>query len=134
LAQIRRILALWPPQEADDGEELLRNYLLAVEDYLAVDVELAVTGFIKGIAPGVNPSYRPKPPEVGAECRRQMNLRLDREARERSYRPKLPAPDIVHTPESRARVKAMVERATAQLSGKLPPHVSIGDPEDEAAA
>lgn len=88
----------------------MRAYLLAVEDYPADDVEAAVAMLIKGTAPGINPSFRPKPSEVGAECRRQMNLRLDHEARERAYRPKLPPPDIERTPESQARVRELMER------------------------
>ena len=115
LNQVRRILALWPPQAADDGEELLRGYLLAVEDYHADDVHRAVDTLIKGTAPGVNPSFRPKPPEVGAECRRQMNLRLDREHRAQMHRPKLPPPDIERTPESQARVRALVEKTVRGL-------------------
>jgi hypothetical protein len=115
LTQVRRILALWPPQATDDGAELLRGYLLAVEDYHAFDVERAVDTLIKGTAPGVNPSFRPKPSEVGAECRRQMNLRLDSEYRTKLSQPKLPKPDIERTPESQARVREMMERAIGSL-------------------
>lgn len=114
--QISRILALWPSQAADDGEELLRAYLFVVDDYPADDVERAVDLMVKGIAPGINPGFRPKPSEVGAECRRQMNLRVDHENRLRAARPKLPPPDIVHSPESRERVKAMVAGVVAKLS------------------
>src|SRR5690348_8447584 len=104
LKQIQRIFALWPSQAGDDGEELLRGYLLAVDDYPADDVERGVDMLVKGTAPGVSPSYRPKPPEVGAECRCQMMLRLDSEARERAFRPKLPPPDVVKDKASRDRV------------------------------
>lgn len=115
LKQIRRILALWPSQAGDDGEDLLRGYLLAIEDYPADDVERGVDQLVKGTAPGINPSFRPKPSEVGAECRRQMNLRLDSEAREAARRPKLPPPDVERTPESQARVKELVERTVRGL-------------------
>ncbi len=125
LKQVRRILALWPSQAADEGEELLRGYLLAVEDYPAQDVERAVDQLIKGTAPGVNPSFRPKPSETGAECRRQMDLRLRAEDLERRYRPQLPPPDIERTPESQARVRAMV----AELVGRISPDAQ---PETEA--
>lgn len=120
---------MWPPQAGDDGDELVRGYLLAVEDYPAGDVELAVDTLIKGVAPGINPSFRPKPPEVGSECRRQMNLRLDSEARARAYRPKLPPPDIERTPESQARVKALVEGAVANLTA-----ASLDDPAERHRA
>lgn len=107
---------MWPSQAGDDGEELLRAYLFVADDYPADDVERAVDLMVKGIAPGINPGFRPKPSEVGAECRRQMNLRLDREKREKARRPKLPPPDIEHDAASRARVKAMVDAVVAKLS------------------
>lgn len=119
LIQIRRILALWPPQAGDSGEELLRSYVLAIEDYPAGDVEAAVDNLIKGVAPGVSPSFRPKPPEVGAECRRVMNLRLDSEQRRFAPRGSLPAPTIERTPESQARVAEMMHKAVAGLASEL---------------
>lgn len=115
LTQVRRILALWPPQAGDDGADLLRGYMLAVEDYEPRDVEKAVDTLIKGTAPGINPSFRPKPPETGAECRRQLNLRLDHEYRVRLSQPKLPKPDVERTPESQARVRELMERAVTGL-------------------
>ena len=129
LKQVRRILALWPSQVADEGEELLRAYLLAVEDYPVEDVERGVDQLVKGTAPGVSPSFRPKPPETGAECRRQMNLRLDRENREKKLRPALPPPSVKRTPEDRAKVKAMVDdlvqRTTAQIEAQNPKRPGI---------
>ncbi len=102
------------PGQADpaDAEQQFRNYIFAVDDYPAADVEAAVEALIKGTAPGVNPSFLPPPPAVGAECRRQMNLRLDRE---RDTRPKLPPPDIERSPESQARVKELMERTVRGL-------------------
>lgn len=80
---------------------------------------------MKGIAPGVNPNYLPVPAVVGSECRRQMNLRLDREARDRRMRPALPPPDIIRTPEEIAFAKALVAKAVASLK-------SVTADEDEA--
>jgi len=90
----------------------LRGYLLAVDDYPADDVERAIDQLVKGTAPGINPSFRPKPSETGAECRRQMNLRLDRE---RDRRPKLAPPDVERSPEAQARVRELVERTVKGL-------------------
>lgn len=81
-----------------------------VTDYETVDLKTAVHAFLSGAAPGVsNPSFAPSAPMVGAEIRRQMNLRLDAEKRERIRRPALPPPDIVKTEASKARVKALLD-------------------------
>ncbi len=98
---------------------MLRGYLLAVEDYPFCDVEVAVDTLVKGTAPRINPSFRPKPSEVGSECRRQMNLRVDRDNRERKLRPALPSPDVEHTPAGRARVGDMVKRFLADTAKKM---------------
>jgi hypothetical protein len=115
LKDIKRLLGVYPPLNTADAEQAVRNYLLAVDDYTAADVEAAVNTFIKGTAPGVNPSFLPPPPAVGAECRRQMNLRCDREQRERNFRPKLPPPDIERDEASQARVKELMERTARGL-------------------
>jgi hypothetical protein len=115
LKDIKRLLGVYPPLNTADAEQAVRNYLLAVDDYTAADVEAAVDTFIKGSAPGVNPSFLPPPPAVGAECRRQLNLRLDREARDKLSRPALPEPDVERTPESQARVRELVERTVHGL-------------------
>lgn len=93
--------------------------MLAVEDYPADDVEAAIDSFLKGTAPGVNASFLPPAPAVGAECRRQLHLRVDRENRERKLRPQLPPPDIVHTPEERARVQQKIDDLLANLAAAM---------------
>jgi hypothetical protein len=119
LKEITRLLGSWPSAVASaDGDEHLRGYLLAVDDYPAQDVEAAVTSLIKGVAPGVNPSFLPPPAVVGAECRRQMNLRLDSEHRARLARPKLPPPDIERSPESQARVRQLVAETVANMQAR----------------
>lgn len=118
IEDITRLLACFrTPGQADpaDAEQQFRNYIFAVDDYPAADVEAAVEALIKGSAPGVNPSFLPPPPAVGAECRRQLNLRLDREARDKLSRPALPKPDVERTPESQARVRELVERTVRGL-------------------
>lgn len=107
---------MWSSQAADDGDELLRAYLLAVEDYAAADVTAAVDLMVKGTAPGINPGFRPKPSEVGAECRRQLNLRVDRENQHTRLHPRISPPDIVKTAESRAKFKNIVDQVVANLA------------------
>jgi len=115
LKQIERLLVSWPTASGA-GDDHLRGYLLAVEDYAADDVEAAITTLIKGAAPGVNPNFLPPPATVGAECRRQLNLRLDSQHRAQLARPALPRPDVEHSPESRARIKAMVDAVASKAS------------------
>lgn len=102
--------------------------MLAVEDYPIGDVELAVDTLIKGIAPGVKPNYRPNPAETGSECRRQMGLRLRREELNRP--PALLPPDVVHTPESRARAMSVFE---AWKANQAAPEPAIVDAEASKA-
>ena len=114
LKDITRLLASWP-SATGEGEEQLRSYLLAVDDYTAGDVTAAVDALIKGIAPGVNQSFLPPPAVVGGECRRQMGLRHRSEDLEKRYRPALPSPDIERTPESQSRVRELMERTIGGL-------------------
>jgi hypothetical protein len=101
-----------------DRVEKAKVYLEAVAIYEPVDVEAAVGAFLSGSAPGHNPAFAPPAPFVGAETRRQMNLRLDSVNRNR--KPALPAPTIEHSPAERARVAAMaddlVKRTAEQLN------------------
>ena len=108
-------------QQPGAGEEALRDrierakvYFDAVAPYEIVDIEQAVANFLSGSAPGINPSFQPPAPAVGAECRRCMNLRLDSEHRMRQ--PALPPPDLEKSPESRARVKAKVAELISRLA------------------
>jgi hypothetical protein len=116
LAEINRLLACYPQGSATDPEMSLRNYLTAVSDYAIADVTSAVDAFIKGTAPGVNPSFLPPPPALGAECRRQVNLRAEEAQRTRDRRPRLPKPDVPRTAESRARFAAVVDECVAILA------------------
>lgn len=87
-------------------------YFEAVLPYQVRDIEAAVTNFLNGSVPGVNLSFAPPAPAVGAEVRRVMNLRLDRESRG-VVRNQLPPPTIERTDESRARVMAQMQAFTA---------------------
>jgi len=114
-AAFNRLFSTYPQFATADFNEVVGAYFDAVEPYETQDVLVAVKNFLSGSAPGHNPAFAPSAPLVGAESRRVMNQRLDSEARQRKRA--LPAPDIVHTPEERARVSAMVEdlkRRTAE--------------------
>jgi hypothetical protein len=117
LKDITRLLASWP-SATGEGEEQLRSYLLAVDDYPADDVTAGIDALIKGIAPGVNPNFLPPPAVVGGECRRQMGMRLDSERRDNMCKPRLMPPDIQHTPDERARMQAKVDQFLADVAVK----------------
>jgi len=84
-------------------------YFEAVSIYEAEDVETGIADLLSGSVPGHNPSYVPPAPLVASATRRAMERRTDRLAREKALHPRLPPPDVPKTPESRARVKAMVD-------------------------
>ncbi len=112
---LSKLFASYP--QAQPTNEALEAYLEAVSDYGADDLKSAVHAFLSGSAPGVaNASFAPSAPMIGAEVRRQMNMRLDSEQRERMRRPQLPPPDIPKSEESKARVKELTERLAARWS------------------
>ena len=116
-----------PEEIALDRMERIKVYFDAVVMYDERDVEAAVDAILDGSAPGINFNFAPAAPAVGAECRRRMNLRLDSEHRAKMARPALPPPDVERTPEARARVKAMVDKALGNLK-------SVTADEDAATA
>lgn len=97
----------------------MKVYLEAIEPYEVRDINTAVTNFLTGAAPGHNPAFAPAAPQLAAECRRVLNLRLDHEQRMGLKRPRLPPPDVVRSPESQARVKALAERTINDLASVL---------------
>lgn len=104
-----------PEEITLDRVEKAKVYFDAVVMYDEQDVETAVANFLAGHAPGHNPSFAPPAPLVGAETRRVMTLRLESEHRDRQMRPALPPPDIVHTPDSQARVREMMASVTQKI-------------------
>lgn len=118
MKDIQRLLGVYPPVNSDDPEQVVRDYLFAVDDHTAQDVTAAVNAFLKGSVPGTNAAFVPSAPVLAAEVRRQMNLRLDHEYRVRLSQPKLPAPDIERTPEARARMQAKVDAFLADVAVK----------------
>jgi hypothetical protein len=114
---MERLFRTYPSQAKGANEfEIARNrmaaaevYMRAVAPFTADDVEEAVNQFLTGGVPGFNAAFAPTAPQVGSVCRRVMERRLDTENRMRRMRPRLPPPDIEHTPEERERAKAKVQ-------------------------
>lgn len=97
--------------------EKAKVYFEAVGPYEAQDVERAVSDFLAGDVPaGWNVAFPPSAPQVGSAVRRAMEARLEREHRRRMLHPALPAPDVEKTPESQARVMALLKTVTEKLS------------------
>lgn len=124
-AALERLFRTYPSfGHATDGSpadrvEMVKVYFEALEPYETHDIEAAVQSFLSGSAPGHNPAFAPAAPQVAAETRRIMNLRLDAERRERLLRPQLPPPDIQHSPESQVRVAARAAAAVASLASDM---------------
>lgn len=113
MKQIQRLLSNFPPV-AGDIQQVVGNYLAAVDGWSYDDVTMAVDLYVKGQMPGFDGRFAPTPPMLVSGCRKAAEIK----ARDRYLRkvatPQLSAPDIVHTPEERARVKAKVQRFIEQ--------------------
>jgi hypothetical protein len=108
LKDIKRLLAAFPPVNGDPAL-VLHNYLMAVEDWAADFVEDGVTLILKGKLPGHDGRFAPTPPMVATACRMSAEASARAQYLNRLKTPALPAPDIKHTPEERARAKAKVQ-------------------------
>lgn len=102
--ELNRLFSAFPPANTPDAKGNVRNYAFAAKDYCAEDVAAAIDAFIAGKAPGVNLNFVPTSAALGAECRRQLNLRLDQEDRRKARLS--PPPDKVSTDEERTRAAA----------------------------
>jgi len=123
LDQIDRLLSAFPSAASAnvDPEQHLRNYLEAVEDYHADDVEAAVTAFIKGRVPAFDGRWAPTAPMLATACHRAAEDRARTAYLDGLTKPRLPAPQIEHTPESRARIQAMAKQAAEAIASVTAP-------------
>ena len=123
-----RLFRTYP--SSNQGEtvgEILRNriervkvYLEAISQYETQDIEVAVSNFLAGSAPGHNPAFAPPAPQLAAEVRRVMNLRAERSALLKRVNA-LPPPQIEHSPESRERIRRMAQGAIQRLEASITP-------------
>jgi len=113
-AAFQRLFRTYRFVEPAEADEMLRVYFEALSDYETQDIEAGIRDMLSGRVDGFNPSFLPPAPLVAKSVRAAMMTRLDSEARTRL--PALPPPDIEKTPESRARVKAMVDELIAKLA------------------
>jgi hypothetical protein len=114
--QFQVLFATFPPPAGDVNAQL-EAYAVAIEGHDLRDIDQALRRFLRGEVPGHNAAFAPSAALVGAAIRQAMNDRLDSERR--AQRPALPPPDIVHSPESQERVKAMAAEAIARLASDM---------------
>lgn len=102
--------------DPDEADEMLRVYFEALVDYETRDIEAGIADMMAGRVAAFNPSFLPPAPLVGKAVHDAMHRRLDSETRVRAAHPKLPRPDVEKTPESQARVLAIVAEVVAKWS------------------
>lgn len=113
-AALNKLFSTYPQSQASD--EAMQAYFDAIEPYDIRDIEAAVKALLTGSILDLNPAFAPSAPLVGSVVRQKMNERLEREQRDRNLRPKLPPPEIEKSPESKARVQAILAKVTGNWS------------------
>jgi hypothetical protein len=129
-AAFNRLFSTYPQFGTANFDEAVRAYFDAIEPYETQDILAAIRIFLTGSATGHNPAFAPSAPLVGSETRRQMNLRLDSEARSRL--PALPPPPMLRTAEQIARVDAMLAEVKANLARKGLRGLAFADRDEDA--
>jgi hypothetical protein len=116
--QLKLLFSTFPPPPGDNLAAQLEAYAIALDGHDMRDIEAAVTRLIRGEVAGHNQSFAPSAATLGAAVIERRNHRLDIESRN-YVRNQLPAPTVERTPESRARVAAMMQQAVAGLASEL---------------
>lgn len=113
---INKLFSAFPPLPAGDGDERLRRYLEVATEFAPDVLDVGVDICVKGKLPGHDGRFVPTPPMLATACR----LAAEQLARQRYVdkfaTPALPPPEIVKTPEQRARALGMVDQFVAQQS------------------
>lgn len=110
----------FPAQERSGNErELVRVYLMAVEDIDADSVASACKRFIKGLVVGANHTFRPTPAELATEARKQQAHATERKRIAQLPRAPasraLPEPDEARMPSPERR-KELADKARAIMA------------------
>lgn len=109
---------------AGEGPGELKTQLglceMAVSGVPAEFVERACMAFIQGNVAGHNPSFRPKPSEIGSYARKLFERDSQSKAEAARIQRQLEAPkEPEPTPEERARVRDTLAKAKAAISQKV---------------
>lgn len=119
-------MSAFPAQNAPDQAELLRRYLDVVEDWHADLVEEAVTLYTTGAMPGFDGRFAPTPPMLATGCRKAAENQARRKYLDGLNAPRLPAPQLQRTDESRERVREKM-KAAVEAIGAQDAHVAAED-------
>jgi hypothetical protein len=115
LTIINRLLAPFPSSQGAQGDDSLDGYLIGTAeipvDYLAV----AAGRFLAGQVPGQHMTFPPTPAQLATEAREHWYKAIERERAEQARLAPPKQPDIVHSPESQDRVRAMTAKLVADL-------------------
>lgn len=106
---------------------MLRRYVEVVEGFDIELVEAGVSICLGGELPGYDGRFAPTPPMFATACRMAADRRQRRARIENLSAPRLPAPLVEHTPESRQRIRAMAQQAADALAA-----VNAGEAVEEA--
>lgn len=113
------MFSTYPRSDTTDRKSQVAAYALALEGHDPRDVEAAIRKLMRGEVDWHNSEFPPSAPLLGTVVIACRDERLDREQRQRRYnQPQITARQEEHSPESRARVKAMVDgfvKGTAKL-------------------
>lgn len=122
LKEIQRLLSAFPDTMRGDPTLLLHNYLTAIEDYTADTVSDAVDMFLRCEIPAFDGRFAPTAPVLASGCRFAAEKAARANYLSRLAAPKLPPPQIEHTPEERERIRAMAREAAATLASPAAEH------------
>ena len=114
IPDLLRVLFSTFPASGGDNEAQVAAYALALDGHDMRDIETAFRKLIRGEYDWHNRAFAPSSAVLGSAVIQERDARLVSEKRSQLRTPALPPPDVVKTPEQRARALAMVNQFVAQ--------------------
>lgn len=105
------LFSTFPSGQGVDRAAQMQAYVVALDGHDMRDIETAIWRLIRGEIDWHNGAFAPSAPLLGNVVAKMRDERYRRAKFDRTYATPvaLPSPDVERTPESQARVKAMVE-------------------------
>lgn len=104
-----RLLFASFPASGGDSEAQLAAYALALDAHDMRNIETAVRKLVRGEYDWHNRAFAPSSAVLGAAVIQERDARLVSERRSQLRQPALPPPDVVKTPEQRARALRLMQ-------------------------